>query len=179
MTLLQKKLLIFDGTQSNQDTQQARQSLLCVFVVSIRPLTSAVGSILEACALLSLKTNDVASFERFTAQLAPFYSAQLPPSDLRPRLTGLHLLLLLSRNEIGSFHTLIESLSAEEDASLLRDPSVSYPIEMEKWLMEGSFTKIWEASRNPPSDEYKVFLADLMSTVRSVIFHSLRLVNVY
>lgn len=121
---------------------------------------------MESCALLSLKINDVPAFERFIAQLAAFYSPSLPSSDLRPRLTGLHLLLLLSRNEIGSFHTLIESLSAENDAPLLRDPAVTYPIELEKWLMEGSFTKIWEASRQPPSEEYKVFLDALLATVR-------------
>jgi len=66
-----------------------------------------------------------------------------PTSELQPRITGLHLLHLLSRKETG-------------------DPSVSYPIE---------FTKIWEASDNPPSEEYKVFLADQMSTVRSVLLH--------
>jgi len=116
-----------------------------------------------------LQVNDVASFERFIAQLTPFYShPSLSKSPLRPRLTGLYLLLLLSRNEIGSFHTLIETLSADVDSQLMQDQLVKFPIELEKCLMEGSFTKIWNASNEPPSPEYKVFLQDLMATVRLV-----------
>lgn len=66
---------------------------------------------------------------------------------------GLHLLLLLSQNKIADFHTELETIDTEDDMF------VQYPVMLEKWLMEGSYDKVWNATRagKVPADEYKIF----------------------
>jgi hypothetical protein len=131
----------------------------------------APGAILEYSALLAVRIRDTAAFERYLSQLQPFWSLPAAKDSLRPTLTGLHLLLLLSRNEIGAFHTQLERLTSShhpEEAALMQSPLVQFVTELETWLMEGSFSKIWQARNSPPVDAYRPFLDDLMKTVRSV-----------
>lgn len=90
-------------------------------------------------------------------------STVLPPSSNHFPLLGLSLLRLLSSNQIGAFHTTLETLSAE----LVRDnPFLAHPVSLERWLMEGSYSKVWRARREVPREEYAFFVDSLMGTIR-------------
>jgi 26S proteasome regulatory subunit N12 len=123
------------------------------------PTLLVARDILEVGALASIHQPDDSAFSRYYSQLQPFYedprlSAPGTASTNRSKITGLHLLLLLSRNEIADFHTTLENLEAPED-----DPFIKHPIMLERWLMEGSYDKVWNATKSSqvPSEEYAHF----------------------
>lgn len=114
--------------------------------------------ILEIAALASIHLNDEPAFSRYYAQLQPFYDDDAnitPPSANKSKLIGLYLLLLLSNNDIAEFHTALETLvGVAED-----DNFIQYPVMLERWLMEGSYDKVWNATKSSevPSEEYSLF----------------------
>lgn len=124
---------------------------------------------LELGALVSIRLQDPAAFTRYFQQLQPFYD--LPATTLshdgsqKSKITGLYLLLLLSQGDYAGFHTLLESLEtavADADADgkgLEEDVFVQYPVKLEQWLMEGSYDRVWGATKSEraPSEEYGVF----------------------
>ncbi|RMD39283.1 hypothetical protein DV735_g5849, partial [Chaetothyriales sp. CBS 134920] len=124
----------------------------------------AARSILEAGAQLSIRARDPQSFVRYYSQLQPFYDyAELQkhqPSQSRSKITGLYLLLLLSQGDYAGFHTLLESL--------IVDPYIKYPIEIERSLMEGSYDQVWRktSGRDVPGDEFALFSDILINTIR-------------
>jgi len=102
----------------------------------------------ESGALLSLKLNDVAAFERHVTQLKTYYSdfsSLLPASDAQYVITGLYLLGLLAHNRIAEFHTELELLSPSAQSQ----PMIKYSIGLEQRLMEGSYHKILTAHQAP------------------------------
>lgn len=121
----------------------------------------------EQGALYSIRARDPEAFTRYVAQLAPFYelpASVLPPSLAeRNRVTGLYLLLLLTQGRYAEFHSELESLAAREGggatADVEGDRFLGYPIRLERWLMEGSYDRVWKAmkSREVPSEEFAVF----------------------
>ncbi|RPA81626.1 hypothetical protein BJ508DRAFT_111582 [Ascobolus immersus RN42] len=139
------------------------------------PTLLAARDILELAALTSIHVSDGAAFARYFAQLAPFYEdARLGRSEMRNRVVGLQLLLLLSQNSIAEFHTLLETLEMEGAQNGGRpedDVYVRYPVMLERWLMEGSYDKVWEATRGGkvPSEEYALFSTVLVGTIRNEI----------
>lgn len=118
--------------------------------------------ILEIGAIVSIHLDDDAAFLRYYAQLQPFYSdldlasapARPKPSKTRNKIVGLFLLLLLTRNDIAQFHTTLENMPGAEE-----DGFVRYPVMLERWLMEGSYDKVWQATKSSqvPSEEYVKF----------------------
>ena len=58
---------------------------------------------------------------------------------------------------------------ATSGSALLQDRLVQYPIELERHLMEGSYSKVWAARCDPPLPEFSGFLEDLMATIRREI----------
>ncbi len=120
---------------------------------------------LELGALVSIRLQDPPSFTRYFQQLQPFYD--LPEHSLsregsqKSKITGLYLLLLLSQGDYAGFHTLLESLEVVEAGGkgLEEDKFVQYPVKLEQWLMEGSYDRVWGATKNEraPSEEYGVF----------------------
>jgi len=90
----------------------------------------------------------------------------LPPSPRQYPLQGLNLIRLLTQNRIADFHTTLESLPAE---ALHDDPYIKHPVNLERWLMEGSYSKVWGAREEAPAEEYKFFVDSLMGTIRSVV----------
>ncbi|KAH8830703.1 SAC3/GANP/Nin1/mts3/eIF-3 p25 family-domain-containing protein [Flagelloscypha sp. PMI_526] len=127
--------------------------------------------ILEIGAYYSIRTKDVPSFDRYFAQLLTFYtsySSQLPPSPREYPIRGLHLTRLLTQNRIADFHTTIESLPLPADA-LADNPYISHPVNLERWFMEGSYSKVWNAREEAPAEEYKYFIDSLMGTIRNEI----------
>lgn len=121
----------------------------------------------EQGALYSIRARDPDAFTRYVTQLAPFYelpASVLPPSLAeRNRVTGLYLLLLLTQGRYAEFHSELESLGAREggggSADVEGDRFLGYPIRLERWLMEGSYDRVWKSmkSREVPSEEFAVF----------------------
>jgi hypothetical protein len=94
-------------------------------------------------------------------------SQVLPPSPREHPVRGLQLIRLLTQNRIADFHTALEGLpiSSEQVAA---DEYLSHPVRLERWLMEGSYAKVWSAREDAPTDEYEFFVDELMGTIRFV-----------
>lgn len=119
----------------------------------------------EQGALFAIRARNPPAFTRYVQQLQPFY--ELPSNVLAPnvsernRVTGLSLLLLLTQGLYAEFHTELESLANREggDVDVEGDRYLGYPIRLERWLMEGSYDRVWKAMKSSevPCDEYSVF----------------------
>lgn len=144
-----------------------------------------IGDILEIGAFWSVRSKDIPSFDRYFSQLQTFYtdyryvflrvrvntinslpcSSILPPSPREYPLQGLNLIRLLTQNRIADFHTTLESLRLPPDAAV-ENPYIRHPVNVERWLMEGSYSKVWNAREEAPAEEYKLFVDSLMGTIR-------------
>ncbi len=78
-------------------------------------------------------------------------------------MTGLYLLLLLTKGDYAGFHTVLEGLEVEtggrKGAGLEADKFIGYPVKLERWLMEGSYDRVWGATKREgvPGEEFGVF----------------------
>ncbi|CCM04852.1 uncharacterized protein FIBRA_07045 [Fibroporia radiculosa] len=127
--------------------------------------------ILEIGAFWSIRSKDIPSFDRYYSQLQTFYndySSVIPPSPREYPIRGLYLIRLLTQNRIADFHTTLESLPLAAD-SLTANPYIQHPVNLERWLMEGSYSKVWNAREEAPAEEYKFFVDSLMGTIRNEI----------
>lgn len=119
----------------------------------------------EQGALFAIRARNPDAFNRYVQQLQPFY--ELPSNVLSPnvpernRVTGLSLLLLLTQGRYAEFHSELESLANREGGGgdVEGDRYLGYPIRLERWLMEGSYDRVWKAMKSSevPCDEYSVF----------------------
>ncbi|KAJ7876342.1 SAC3/GANP/Nin1/mts3/eIF-3 p25 family-domain-containing protein [Mycena olivaceomarginata] len=125
------------------------------------------GEILEIGAFWSICKQDVTSFDRYFFQLQTFYTdyTTLPRSQHEYPICGLHLIRLLTQNRIADFHTALESLSA----AAFKSPYIVYPVNLERWLMEDSYAKVWSARAEVPAAEYGYFIDSLVGTIRNEI----------
>lgn len=95
------------------------------------------------------------------------FSESLPPSKREYPIRGLNLIRLLTQNRIADFHTTLESI----DSDIINDnPFIRHPVNLERWLMEGSYSKVWNAREEAPAEEYKFFVDSLMGTIRYFSF---------
>ncbi|KZT65992.1 hypothetical protein DAEQUDRAFT_768354 [Daedalea quercina L-15889] len=127
--------------------------------------------VLEIGAFWSIRSRDIPSFDRYYSQLQTFYndySSALPPSPREYPIRGLYLIRLLTQNRIADFHTTLESLPLAAD-TLTANPYIQHPVNLERWLMEGSYSKVWKAREEAPAEEYKFFVDSLMDTIRNEI----------
>ncbi|KAL8912244.1 MAG: hypothetical protein Q9171_002699 [Xanthocarpia ochracea] len=146
------------------------------------PILLLARQTLETGALLSIRLQQPDAFTRYYQQLLPFY--ELPDSSYQTsnnglrgqqsKITGLYLLLLLTKGDYAGFHTVLEGLEAGQPAEgkgLERDEFISYPVKLERWLMEGSYDRVWGATKREgvPSEEYGVFSEVLIGTIRDEI----------
>ncbi|EJU06586.1 hypothetical protein DACRYDRAFT_61370 [Dacryopinax primogenitus] len=125
--------------------------------------------VLEMGAFWSVRNKDIPAFDRYFSQLQTFYldfRSQLPPSPREYPLIGLNLIRLLTQNRIGDFHTTLETLPPN---ILGENPFIQHPVHLERWLMEGSYNKVWQEREAAPSEEYKFFVDSLMETIRREI----------
>lgn len=102
---------------------------------------AAARDVFESASYFSAKTGDAAGFERHFLQLKPFYSLfapLLPASAHRLPLTGLFLLYLVSAQpaRLAEFHSELEQLPAAD----VKDGNVAFAFNLERALMEGSYT---------------------------------------
>ena len=156
----------------------AKRTLLELNALLPTPSTPAhllvlARSVLETGALISIHLQQPDAFTRYFQQLLPFY--ELPPSAFsdagqnhglpkhqqqgqRSKVTGLYLLLLLTKGDYAGFHTVLEGLEAEGSVQD-GDKYISYPVKLEQWLMEGSYDRVWAATKRDgvPSEEFGVF----------------------
>lgn len=154
----------------------ARNNLIIPSKEASIPDLVAARQVLETGVFVSVNRRDEAEFSRLIAQLQPFYRSELnlPPSPNKNKITALYLLVLLSKNEIAEFHTELEALVSTLDAneSVESDQYLRYPVLLERWLMEGSYDKVWKAitqSSQVPSPEFAIFAETLIRTVRDEI----------
>ncbi|KAG8787036.1 hypothetical protein FRC15_010197 [Serendipita sp. 397] len=150
LALIEAGLLIPVGDHREQDLIYARD-------------------ILEIGAFWSIRIQDVPAFDRYFAQLQAFYidcATVLPPSPRQYPLQGLNLIRLLTQNRISDFHTVLESLPPE---TLQENQFIRHPVNLERWLMEGSYSKVWNAREEAPAAEYRFFVDSLMGTIRNEI----------
>ena len=135
----------------------------------------------ELGVLLSIQLRDLKAFQRNIAQLRPYYAdyaSLLPPSPRQADLTGLHLLYLLSQNLLADFHSELELLhyhsthAAPSSPPILSSPQVQYPIQLEQYLMEGCYHKLFSKQSPPPLPHAQFFLDTLLTTVRDKIAES-------
>ncbi|KAK0190850.1 COP9 signalosome [Armillaria mellea] len=167
--LIEAGLLIPQGEPVQRDLVIARQTYR--FCFSMRRADSNVGDILEIGAIWSIRSRDEPSFDRYFSQLQTFYndySSYLPSSKREFPIRGLNLIRLLTQNRIADFHTTLESLPLPADA-IGDNPYISHPVNLERWLMEGSYSKVWNARAEAPAEEYKYFVDSLIGTIRNEI----------
>ncbi|KAL3955926.1 hypothetical protein ACCO45_008772 [Purpureocillium lilacinum] len=137
---------------------------------------------IRAGALFAIRARNPEAFTRYVQQLQPFYelpSARLPPNlPERNKVTGLSLLLLLTQGRYAEFHSELESLANRDGGGSTGDVEgdryLGYPIRLERWLMEGSYDRVWKAMKSSevPCDEYSVFSEILKNQIRSEIASS-------
>lgn len=158
--------------EANALLSKAKLALLSLNALT--PTPSAPSQLLalaretyEQGALFAIRARNPEAFTRYVQQLQPFY--ELPSATLAPNLpernkvTGLSLLLLLTQGRYAEFHTELESLTNRDGGGSAGDVEgdryLGYPIRLERWLMEGSYDRVWKAMKSSevPCDEYSVF----------------------
>jgi len=142
---------------------------------------SLAREILEQAVLFSVKIKDIPAFERFFAQVKPYYydyAKSLPPSQKQFCILGLNLLRLLAQNCNAEFHAELELLPLENHQNV----HIRHPIMIEQYIMEGSYPKVRSARADVPHELYLSFMDILMDTIRDEVadcseraFHSLPL----
>ena len=148
--------------------------------------------ILEHGALLSIKTMDIPSFERYVAQLKVYYTdcaAHLPESQRQFPILGLNLLRLLAQNRIAEFHTELEqipmalqhsnvyikfpaqvpshthrqSLSPRTHTGPRTTDRPPSPMpQLEQHIMEGSYNKVLSAKQDGQYAKEGMFFMDML-----------------
>lgn len=157
--------------QASTLLSKAKLALLQLKALTPAPSTPAAlltlaCDVYEHGALASIRARDPDAFTRYVSQLQPFY--ELPagaggPADdtTRNKVTGLYLLLLLTQGRYDVFHSELERLSTRDPdgPGIEADRFLGYPIRLERWLMEGSYDRVWKAMKKGevPSEEYGVF----------------------
>ncbi|KAI8147126.1 cornichon protein-domain-containing protein [Fennellomyces sp. T-0311] len=132
-------------------------------------LMVAARDILEAGAYYSVRAKDIESFERYIAQLNTFYhdlASKLPPSQQMYPLTALNLLRLLSQNRLSDFHTALEGVDPDQ---LQTNPYIKQAVDLEQFLMEGSYNKVWSTRSSVQGEEFLFFYDILINTIRNEI----------
>ncbi|KND90900.1 26S proteasome regulatory subunit RPN12 [Tolypocladium ophioglossoides CBS 100239] len=171
------------------NTLLSKAKLALLKLNALTPTPSAPSDLLtlaretyEQGALFAIRARNPDAFTRYVQQLQPFYelpSARLAPNfPERNKVTGLSLLLLLTQGRYAEFHSELESLANRDGGGSAGDVEgdryLGYPIKLERWLMEGSYDRVWKAMKSSevPCDEYSVFSEILKNQIRSEIASS-------
>jgi len=136
-------------------------------------------SALEMGVLISVVDQDLDAFARNLSQLKPYYeisaaaaNTQIDDDDdneskksQKCHILGLNLMYLLVGNDLSEFHAELELLDSEEAST----PYVSFPINLERQLMVGSYDEVLNAGAHVPDPSYSFFMDNLLQTVRDSI----------
>uniref|UniRef100_A0A7S2WG96 CSN8/PSMD8/EIF3K domain-containing protein n=1 Tax=Mucochytrium quahogii TaxID=96639 RepID=A0A7S2WG96_9STRA len=124
--------------------------------------------VFELAVLLSVKARDIAKLERHMLMLRSYnfeYRTELGDSPRRDEMIGLELLTLLVDSRLAEFHSLLELVPMKERENIY----VTFVVELEQYLMEGSYNKVLAARTRTPSSIYTFLLENLEETVREEI----------
>jgi 26S proteasome regulatory subunit N12 len=180
LTKLVSHLKSSSSTLSYEDTTGllSRAKLLLLQLNALTPATTTDATLLslardvyEQGALASIRAKNPDAFTRYVSQLRPFYELTGPTGQKidiaggeRNKVTGLYLLLLLTQGLYAEFHSELEALATREGGSggmaeVEGDRYLGYPIRLERWLMEGSYDRVWKAMKKGevPCEEFGVF----------------------
>ncbi len=86
--------------------------------------------------------------------------AQIPASAQQYQILGLNLLRLLALNRIAEFHTELELIPLEKHDNIY----IKHPIQLEQYIMEGAYGKVFDAAKDLPAPSYAFFMEYLMQT---------------
>jgi len=128
------------------------------------------ASALELGVLLSVAEEDLDAFARNVAQLKSYYASlsSFSSESTTPKkchILGLNLMYLLVDNNLSEFHSELELLSSSEAST----PFLSFPINLERQLMVGSYDEVLDAGTHVPDPSYSFFMDNLLQTVRDSI----------
>lgn len=115
-----------------------------------------------------MKEENEASFERHVAQVKTYYvdfADVIEESSRQNLILGLNLLRLMAQNRIAEFHTELELIAP----SARSDKYINYPLRLENYLMEGSYSKMRDEKIAAPDGCFNWFVDMLMVTVREEI----------
>lgn len=87
----------------------------------------------------------------------------LAPSTQMYPLIGVNLLRLLSQNRLSDFHTALETIDSNQ---LQTNPFIKQAVDLEQFLMEGSYNKVWSTRSTVQGEEFMFFYDILISTIR-------------
>jgi 26S proteasome regulatory subunit N12 len=82
----------------------------------------------------------------------------IPPSSYQYQILGLNLLRLLALNRIAEFHTELELIPLDKHDNIY----IKHPIQLEQYIMEGSYNKVFSAAKDLPAPSYSFFIEYLM-----------------
>ncbi len=123
-----------------------------------------VRRVFEITAFVALRTGDIGGLSGAINGLQSFYALPkdfLPKSVYEPRLVGLNLLRLLSENKIAEFHMLLEHISEANS------PEIQFAVQLEEWVMEGAYNRVWTAVQGIAENaDERIFVDDLIQTIR-------------
>lgn len=125
-------------------------------------------SMLEIGAFWSLEKKDVASFERYVAQLKCYYfdyAENLTNSDYMYPILGLNLMRLLAQNRLSEFHTELELFPPDQLSNIY----LKKPVTLEQFVMEGNYYKVFLSKEDIPYPYYAMFVESLIHTIRDEI----------
>jgi 26S proteasome regulatory subunit N12 len=126
--------------------------------------------VLEHGVLVATKAQDVDQFESSFAMLRTYYHdldgvEGVEPSERRLMILGLNLLRLLVVQRMAEFHSDLEAIPVADHKSMF----VAMPIRLERYLMEGSYSRLLNARSEAPSNEFLPLVDKLRDTVRESI----------
>ena len=126
------------------------------------------GDVYESAVLFTSSRGDDAGFDRNFALLMPYYlelRGMIPGSSNEALVWGLRLLMLLVQNRIAEFHATVELLPRD----MILTPEVSQVMELEGWMMQGSYAKVGAAQSSAISPYYVPLLQRIVTTVRNEV----------
>ncbi len=125
----------------------------------------------ESAVLYLSSKGDDAGFDRNFSLLLPYYletelsSSMERGSDRESLLWGLRLLTYLVQNRIADFHATVELLPT----GLISTPEVAQVMELEGWMMQGSYAKVGAAQTSAVSPSFVPLLQRIVITARNEI----------
>eukprot|EP00543_Licmophora_paradoxa_P009553 CAMPEP_0202478224 /NCGR_PEP_ID=MMETSP1360-20130828/94346_1 /ASSEMBLY_ACC=CAM_ASM_000848 /TAXON_ID=515479 /ORGANISM="Licmophora paradoxa, Strain CCMP2313" /LENGTH=182 /DNA_ID=CAMNT_0049105495 /DNA_START=936 /DNA_END=1484 /DNA_ORIENTATION=+ len=101
------------------------------------------------------------------AQLKPHYARGIT-TPRKHHILGLNLMFLLVENRLAEFHSELEQQMTNSSGSET-DAFLSFPIQLERQLMVGSYDEVLNAGAQIPDPSYQFFMDSLLQTVRDSI----------
>jgi len=130
-----------------------------------------VRELYELIVISSVKLHDFITFERHVSYLKSLYfdySSHLESSSNTHLILSLNLMNLLSQNRIAEFHTELEFL-VKSIGNLDSFPMYQFPLELEQFLMDGSYQRILKCIKEQNMELFDPFCTILVETVRDEI----------